>query len=247
MDFSVGNALGTSLRVWFRNLIPFTLLTVVIHLPMWIWLWTILGGDPTMAKADQLQAYGRYGTWIGLLLNMFLTSTLTFGVVMELRGDRASIGRSITVGLTRFLPALGVTVLAIILAMLGLVLIIVPGIIIYCMLYVAVPASVIERPGIIGALKRSAALTKGDRAQIFGMLLVFFFTLFMVGLVSGVVTGVRTPDEVTWASLRHQVILNAGIEAVTSTFMAVLAAVTYAQLRASKEGTTADELARIFD
>jgi hypothetical protein len=71
------------------------LLTIVIHLPMWIWLWTILGSDDPGQGRPAAEPTARYGTWIGLLLNfMFLTSTLTFGVVMELRGDRATIGRS---------------------------------------------------------------------------------------------------------------------------------------------------------
>ncbi|HVV84314.1 MAG TPA: hypothetical protein VHE35_14675 [Kofleriaceae bacterium] len=247
MEFSVGNALGTSIKVWLRNFAPFTLLSVLIHAPLWIWLASILSGDPTQGKVDDLRHYSQFGTVIGMLLNMFVTSTVTYGVVMELRGSRASMGKSISVGLARFLPALGVTLLSIIAATFGLVLLIVPGVILYCMYYVSVPASVIERPGVIGALKRSAVLTRGDRGGIFGMLLVFFFALFMVGIVIAIMTGVRDPQHQTWDGLRHQAMLNVALEALTSTFLAVLAAVTYVQLRFSKDGASADELAKVFD
>lgn len=247
MEFSVGNAFGVSLRVWIRNLIPFTILSAIVHLPVWIWLYFIFKGEPTADKIRLIQAFEEYGGLVTFVLNMFLTATFTFGVVMELRGTRASLGRSVRVGLGRLLPATGAAVLALLASCAGLILLIVPGVIIYCALYVAVPASVVERPGIIGALRRSQELTKGRRWQVFGLLLLAFVALAAVAFLVGIVMDPPTGDEVTWASLRTSAIVNSGFEVFYSSFLSVVAAVTYTQLRLSKDGTDVSELARVFD
>lgn len=245
MDFSASTAIGTTFRVWFRNLLPFTFLGVVLHLPLWLWLWTILRGQPTPEKIEQIEAYDTYGGTAYLLINMFLTSTFTYGVVMELRGRRASMGRSVSVGLARFLPALGVTLLVIIATLLGLVLIVIPGVIVFCMFCVAVPASVVERPGLLGAMRRSRELTMGHKAEIFGLLLIGYFALMLLGFIVGAVTG--GAEEQTWESLRGEVITEAVIELFSNSLMAVGAAVVYVQLRTRKEGSSIDELARVFE
>ena len=56
MEFSVGNALGTSFRVWFRNFLPFTLLNALLHLPLLAWLASKLKGPLTVEKERSLDA-----------------------------------------------------------------------------------------------------------------------------------------------------------------------------------------------
>ena len=46
------------------------------------------------------------------LLNPFISAAVTYGVVMQLQGRRASIGTCIGVGFGRFFPVLGVTLLS---------------------------------------------------------------------------------------------------------------------------------------
>ena len=48
----------------------------------------------------------------------------------------------------------------------------IPGLIIYTVLWLVVPVAVVERPGIVASLRRSSMLTKGYRWQIFGMVLI---------------------------------------------------------------------------
>jgi hypothetical protein len=248
MEFSVGSALGTSFRVWFRNFLPFTLLNALIHLPFLAWAATILRGAPSMEKAHELQRFAMIAGLSGLLLQMFLVSTVTYGVVMELRGQHAGMGANLRVGVSRLFPALGVTLLMILCIGLGFFALIVGAIVVYVILYVSVPASVIERPGITGALKRSAELTRGYRLQIFGLLLVVFIISFVIGkgIENAYIKPNLEPSE-AMSAVRHYVFANSIFEIISGVFGAVLMAVTYAQLRFSKDGASVDELARVFD
>jgi len=138
--FSVGNVLGTGFRVWFRNLLPFLLITAIIYAPPWIWAATTLQGEPSRENLRHVTlVFGLAGgiTW---LLNIFVSAVLTYGVVMELHGQRASIGACIATGLSRFLPALGVGLLATLLICLASIALLIPGLIVLCMMYVATTA-----------------------------------------------------------------------------------------------------------
>jgi len=61
---------------------------------------------------------------------------------------------------------IGVALLEMLAIVGGFLLLVVPGIIVSLMLMVAVPVAIIERPGVMASLKRSAALTKGIKGQL---------------------------------------------------------------------------------
>ena len=100
---------------------------------------------------------------------------------MELQGQHASIGACISTGIVRLLPVLGVAILQMLAIAGGFIAIIIPGLIVYCMLYVATQASVLERPGIVGALKRSRELTDGHKMEIFGIVVVMWLIFDLAG------------------------------------------------------------------
>jgi hypothetical protein len=56
----------------------------------------------------------------------------------------------------------------------GLILIIVPGLILLTIWAVAVPVTVIERPGVFEAFRRSRRLVQGHGWQVFGVLVILF-------------------------------------------------------------------------
>lgn len=246
MDFSVGRVLGTSFEVWFRNFVPFTLLSVLVHLPLIVLWWLVL--DDLPSNQDDIGAMFLLAGGLGMLLNGLLVATVTYGVVMQLRGTRAPLLSCIGVGLTRFLPALGVTILFYLAFVVGLILLIIPGIIIACIWFVAVPASVIEKPGIGGAFSRSSRLTEGLRGSMFALILLVWGGEMLVSkILESRFDGPYDNLEHLMDQLRTYAILETGANILFSTFAAVVGAVTYAHLRRAKEGTTADELARVFD
>ena len=63
--------------------------------------------------------------------------------------------------------------------MIGMILVIVPGIILLLMWWVYIPAIVVEGKGIIGAFGRSRELTRGRRWHILGLaVIVLVFTIW---------------------------------------------------------------------
>ena len=52
-----------------------------------------------------------------------------------------------------------------------------------CAYYIAVPVCVIERPGVIQSMSRSADLTYGTRWRIFGLVLVVFIPVGAIGAI----------------------------------------------------------------
>lgn len=241
--FSIGNALGQGFRIWGRNIVPFTLLGLIVYLPVLLYVMMTVNEQMTLTDLNRLVLVLILAP---ILLNIFITGTVTYGVVMEMRGQHASMGASVAAGLKRFLPALGVSILAILAVIFGILLLLVGSVIFFCMFYVAVPASIMEKPGLIGALKRSRELTAGNKLNIFGLLFIF-------GLITGIprtiVEKIIMPnaERATLGEVKQFIYVSLGFTIVIGTLGAVVAAVTYFQLRQDKDGVSIDEIARVFD
>jgi hypothetical protein len=237
--FGIGKVLGTGFRVWGTNLVPFVVITALVFSPLIIWSILITTGEPRLESFEQ---FARFAPALAWLLQLLASAALTYGVVMELQGQRASMGSCIAVGLARFFPVLGVGLLTLLCVLGGLIALIIPGIIILCMLYVATPASVIERPGVMGALKRSRSLTENHRLEIFGL-------LFILGLLqNGSEKIVENAIQIhSMADLRHFMYTVMALMVIIGSIGSVMNAVAYYYLRQEKEGTSAAELAKVFE
>jgi uncharacterized membrane protein len=245
----VGRVLGTGFAVWFRNLIPFLMITTLFHAPPWIWAVSVAHGEQTL---ETLRAAGQaflIATALTIPLNVFVAAALTYGVVMELHGQRASIGACIATGLARFLPALAVGLLTWFLICLASLALVVPGVIVLCTLYVSTPVSVVERPGIGAALNRSVVLTAGRRWRIFGLFLLLFVANWLSFHVVGrlAVSAHPTTLEAVFDNISRLIYVSFAYHVILSSISAVLTSVVYFHLRTEKEGTSTTELAAIFD
>lgn len=241
-NFSIGNALGTGFRVWFKNLPAFMLLSIIIYSPAIIYTYTIVSQDLASLTIEQAQSWVIFSFVWGVAAHFILASTIIYGVVQELSGNHASLGTSVTKGLSRLFPVLLIALLLIIGVAIGLVLIVVPGVILYCMWYVTIPAAVLERPGIFGAFSRSAALTKGHRWEIFGIIVVMWLISYAIN--KALESAFVSPSLDDFKTL---VIVSISIQIAFSALQASIDGCTYFLLRREKEGTGADELARVFD
>jgi hypothetical protein len=125
------------------------------------------------------------------------------------------------------------------LGLLGLILLIIPGLILYTMWIVGLPACVIERLRPWTSLRRSQELTKGHRWKLFGFTLLLVIPSFAsLGIESGL-SAIAGPivgliGKYVWTS-------------IWGAFIAVLVAVTYHDLRVIKEGVDVDQIAGVFD
>ena len=235
----LGEVLRLSFWVWVKNLVPFTLLAVLLHGPLIAWAAALLATNAEPARFETFQVISVYG---GGLVQALLSAAVTYGVVMELDRKPQPIGRIVATGLRRFLPAVAVSIVSALAVFLGSLLLIVPGLIVTCMLYVAVPASVIERPGLRGALARSRALTAGNRVKLFALaLLTVVVNLAITTVVYLLVVGVETEGHEHLMS-----VIELGRSLLFAPLYATVTATTYVLLRRQRDGVAADELAAVF-
>ena len=124
--------------------------------------------------------------WIGSIVSLVLTAFFTGMVVMLVRdlqdGHRdSSLGELFSSVTPVFVPVIVVSILFGIGVAIGLVLIIIPGLILLTIWSVAIPVTVIERPGILAAFGRSRQLVKGNGWQVFGTILLVWLIAIVVG------------------------------------------------------------------
>ena len=259
--FGLGAVLGTGLKVWVKNLVPFALIAAVLLIPHVLWsryLYThiedIVQGETTKEGGQMAMLKAMFPTWIlREALTVLMCSCVTYGVVMSLQGERVGVVKALGRGIARFLPTLGVALLVLLCNFGGLVMLVIPGLMAWCTLYVTVPASVIEKPGLFGALKRSAELTKGHRMELFalGVILVMSNTVLnaIVGAIVAPHAGSENQADLRLAldvELPRLAWVEYGQNILFVSLSAVFASVTYYLLRAEKEGTSAHELGKVF-
>jgi hypothetical protein len=246
-EFAAGAALGRGFGIWIKNLPSFLILCVIVYSPLLIYTAMTLssiGDSVDMADVDRLTRWSLIAGFGGLLLGYIASAPILYGVIQQLRGQHAGIGESIGVGMKRMLPVLGVAIVCVLAMVAGLIALIVPGIIIACMLYAAVPAAVVERPGIGGALKRSQELTSGYKVQIFGILLVLGVLQKVVSYIlekSFIKADMQIGDLKTFAWLTLIIMI------VLGSLGAAIQGVVYHDLRVAKEGVATEDLAKVFE
>lgn len=240
-ELRVGEALARGFGVWFKNLPAFTVLAALVYSPVIIYTAITLGGE---LSEETLTRWGLVTTAVQIPLGLIVTGAVLFGTVEQLRGRHVGIGESVGVGLKRLLPVLGVGLLGALCVLGGTLLLIIPGIIVTCMLYVAVPAAVVERPGIGGALRRSRELTADNRLAIFGILLVMGALNWVV---SKVFESVLLGDEASVGDVKAFLWVTVGVSLLFAALSAVVNGVVYHDLRQAKEGVATEDLARVFE
>lgn len=201
-----------------------------------------------------------------MALYMLATSTMVYGTFQDLRGRRVGVGECIRRGLATVIPVIGIAILSTLLIILvsgllslpGILIVsgtpvlgvawiaaavVVPSLMIYTALWVAVPVAVVERPGVIASMRRSAALTKGYRWRILGVLLV-------IGLLNGVAEAIATSPfggSGGAAGGMAETVIGYLVTVFFAAWGAVATAVAYHDLRAVKEGIGVNEIAAVFD
>lgn len=174
-------------------------------------------------------------------------AALTRAILAEAEGSRARFGETLAAALSVLLPLIGLSLLIGIAVMIGLMFLIVPGVILYLMWAVAVPALVAERRGIMGSLGRSRDLTRGARWKIFGLFLVLVAVYWMISAAFGALAW----DSYDWTTPMAQqpagmIILEAAVGTVTTVVWATVQASLYVELRNCKDGPDTRNLEEVF-
>jgi len=234
--FRIGDAFGRTFDVFGRKVPQYFILTLIAQIPMILLALAItqFRSDPTV-----LMVLGVGAVILSIICTTVAQAVIIYGVFQDMRGKTSSIGESLEIGLRRFLPMVGVALCTGLLISVGAVLLVVPGLMLACRYYVAMPACITENEGVFASMARSAGLTKGYRWQIFGVFLLVTVATVLGGMVIGFVAANFGPIVLQIASTVWQVLAGA--------FGAVVAAIVYYNLRVVKEGVDIDRIAQVFD
>jgi len=220
VKFSVGSILRRSADVSIKNFVPIFVIGTVTSFP------TLAFGlsDPAHAAPSTLAA----GILISSLLTALCQAAVVYGTIQALNGETARFGESALLALKRLLPVCVAWLLISLIAALGFLLLIVPGLIAVTALFVVLPVCVMEDVRPLKGLSRSAELTTGYRWPIFWALILIILAAATVEGVIGAALH-RPPFLPLFATLDFM------WSALVASFSGVVAAVVYHDLRALKE------------
>ncbi|WP_346892534.1 hypothetical protein [uncultured Roseibium sp.] len=246
----VGEIISDSFSILFGKFIPVIIVAFVPSLiglllsGMLVGFGAVLGTEtpqytgPGMAVANVLSG----------IIDIVVYS-ISAALLVQLAYD-AKLGRPVQLGryfgptLSALFPLVVLSLVAGILAGLATIVFIIPGLWVYAVFSVMVPAIVIDRVG-FGGLGRSAFLTKEYRWPIVGAMilivicavLITFAAAFIIGLIVnilpfGMILGIP---------------LFAALSAIGAGILGIFVALLYARLREIKEGVSVDQIASVFD
>ncbi|MBZ9766624.1 hypothetical protein LB526_07615 [Mesorhizobium sp. CA6] len=248
--FEIGRVFSNTFGVIGRNLgLCAGLAALFSGLPaLLIRLWTqpqidaMMQRDPGTMADPGAMFRNSYITIIAGLISfacaLLLQSALVRATIEDLNGKRPSFADCIQIAIRFLLPTLGIGLLVGLGAGIGLMLLIVPGIILWLGWSMSVPVLIQERRGVFGSMSRSRVLTKGSRWGLFGLFLI----LVIIAMI------------IQWGMLLVLVLFGgiiaeigaALVQTVVSMVLSIATAVSYVELRQAKEGASIDELAEIF-
>ena len=176
------------------------------------------------------------GPLLGHVLGTLSQAVVLYGAFQDMRGKRVGFGGIDAGRLASIFPVVGVALSTTLLGYLGLFVFLVPGLICFTTWFVATPACVVEGRGVFSSLARSARLTRGHGWKIFGlMLLLYLCNAIVDSPIDQALSGVPAfVGHVVWNGF-------------WSAFYAILAVVTYHDLRVAKEGVDIEQIAAVFE
>jgi len=121
-----------------------------------------------------------------LLVPMLLQAVLLDVYVGELQGRRPAPGSCLRSATRAAIPALALGILILLAVIIGGVFFLVPGIMLFVALFVAIPAQRMEGGSINNAINRSLDLTKGRRWEVFSLVFnLAMWSAIAYGMVMG--------------------------------------------------------------
>ncbi|HTZ44641.1 MAG TPA: hypothetical protein VMB79_12335 [Jatrophihabitans sp.] len=190
---AVGEIIGGAFAATRRNArVVLTLSALVAVLQALAGIWFGLSGGASGGGYHPGSGASLAGVLIGAVAASMLSGGLIVVVTEDVVGRRAGFALVWRKVRSRFWRLVAVSLITSVLEFVGLVLFVAPGVWLWGIWAVAVPALMIENPGIGGALRRSRELARGMFWRVWGVralgYLVSFGVSFAVSLVFGVLT-----------------------------------------------------------
>jgi hypothetical protein len=240
-DFSIANVFTNTFGVIGRNAALFLGLSLIIVGAPQLLLGLLLEPqvmDPTSVFTNvSAVLVSVVGYILFFFLSIILQSSLIVASANDLAGKPVNFGACVSSAVAKLFPLIGLGIVIAFGVGIGFVLIVIPGVILYLMWMIAVPVMMVENQRVFASLGRSAELTKGSRLKLLGLIIVFVIFSIIIAIPIGVISLI---------SPSLSVISSALLSTVSAAVGAAGIAAVYIELRGSKEGTSSDQLAKVF-
>jgi hypothetical protein len=251
-NFEMGRVASRTFGTIGRNWVSFFALAVIAVAPQ-VLLAAYLGVGAMRGKAIDPTHLGHYFGTMGiaslasLVLGSVLQAALVHGTIADLNGKKASFGDCLQTGLRTCLPVIGLSILFGIALVVGLVLLVVPGVLMFLAWAVIVPVLVVEKTGVFGAFGRSAELTRGHRWAILGLVIVVGLISMILGFATLPFQSALAQPGAGFAAMAPAMLIQGIVNVISTTIGATGTASVYYELRSIKEGIGPEQLASVFD
>lgn len=268
----IGAAIGDGIKIYFRNFWVFFLTGLVVLLP-YAAVSLLFGNAASISGVmdgagvdPSAGASGVVAAIVGAIAGAVLIAAITFGTAQYHSGEKPSLSAMLRQSLNRLVHVIGISIISYIIIVLPFIVLAasyvtgneaimaIAGIIsvvgvVYLWFGVAlsIPATIIERLGVIPSIRRSFALAKGSRWRMLGFFILFFILATLVSLV-------------IWAPFTFAVAFGEGAvgtlafsfaewfgSSLSYGVFAAMFASLYFHMRTAKEGKSFESLAAIFD
>jgi hypothetical protein len=184
---------------------------------------------------------GRLGFLIGLglyavIVSPIVSAAITFAIGEIYVGRSATVGQSLRVGASMLLPIAGTSILVGIAVMMGMVLLVIPGVYLFLCFLLVWQVMVLERRYGFAAMGRSRELMRGSLLRGLGITLAGAIIVSVVGGAIGLVAG-QVP---VLGPIGQGVARAAGVA-----YTSAVAVVLYFDIRCRKEAFDLEHLARL--
>ena len=176
---------------------------------------------------------------VGSLWSGVVAGAISYAASERYLGRNITANAAISAALARALPlSFGVLGRWLIIVV-GLVLLIVPGIYAFIFSFAMTPAIILEKRGVNAAWLRSRELVRGMKAHVFGALAIAYLVFFVIFVTVGFMLGAMIFGENESAL---QVLQN-GVQIVVSPFVVCTEMLLFYDLRIRKEGFDIEHMA----
>ncbi|PXW77804.1 hypothetical protein BZA02_11219 [Ruegeria sp. P4] len=244
----VGAIVGESFSIFFKNLIPVTLMGLIASLLSLLLTGALVGVDVVIGVAlPDMSTPAGVSLWAITVVLQIAFYSLASALLVQLAydaklGNPIQIGRYISPAIRAIVPIAVLSIVAGLMAGAASIALIIPGLWVYAVFSVVTPAVVIERIG-FGGLGRSADLTKEYRWPILGALILIGICVGIINFVGPFLAGILMVNAgILLASIAYVVTSALGLG-----LSGISIALIYARLREIKEGVTVDQIASVFD
>jgi len=198
-------------------------------------------------------AFGLLMAAVGIVISAITQGALVRATVAHNAGRESSLAESASAGLVVIVPLFLVGLLVGLGVAFASILLLVPGLMLYCAWVVASPVVVAERVWPLEAVSRSADLTRGARWKVFGLLLIMMVGYWIISAVVGLITvqmagGLRGVAAMGASrNLPIGVLVMSGIvQTIVACIWGVVVSSLYVDLREWKDGPDSANLAEVF-